>query len=336
MKIIEILPELEVGGVERHVVDLSNELAKRGHEVLVVSAGGRMQSELLGKVRHMCLPVHKKNPFTGYFCARKIATIVRQEKLQIIHAHSRVPAWIAWWVSSMAGIPFVITAHAASGNKTQWIYKPYRASQKVICVSRTVQEGMKECFYQNTCVVLNGLDKPKYKWSRPKEPPVKFLFVGRLSRAKGLQDVLRALPKEGGWTLDVLGEGPMETELKELVASLGISGKVTFHGYSDEVDLFMANSSCLLIPSYAEGFGLTLARAIQMGLPFLASDIDATRELVEGNVCLLSVGDVEAWKVAINKFIQNRGNKTAVFDCKRFEIDAMVDKVEQIYEQLHA
>ena len=56
MKIIEILPELDIGGVERHVIDLANELTARGHEVIVISAGGKMQSQLSERVRHIDMP----------------------------------------------------------------------------------------------------------------------------------------------------------------------------------------------------------------------------------------------------------------------------------------
>ena len=79
MTIIEILPELDIGGVERHVIDLSNELAARGHDVTVISAGGKMQSQLSAAVRHIDMPVHKKNPFTIWACSRKIAALARRE-----------------------------------------------------------------------------------------------------------------------------------------------------------------------------------------------------------------------------------------------------------------
>ena len=62
MKIIEILPELDIGGVERHVIDLTKELALRGHDVLVISAGGKMQCQLSEKIAHLDMPVHKKIP----------------------------------------------------------------------------------------------------------------------------------------------------------------------------------------------------------------------------------------------------------------------------------
>lgn len=335
MKIIEILPELDIGGVERHVIDLSNELAERGHEVLVISAGGKMQSQLSPKVEHRLLSVHKKNPLLVYKHALKIASWIKNEGWQIIHAHSRVPAWIANKASSFAHIPYLVTAHVDFGNKSPWIYRPYRDASTVICVSSAVREGMKSCFYNNTQVVLNGLNTPLFKWSRPKEPPVKFLFVGRLSPVKGLQDAFNAMPKDGNWTIDVLGDGPMREELEKLAQFLGISAKVTFHGYSDETDKFMANSSCLLFPSYIEGMPLTLARAIQIGTPVIASDIEPVKEILGGHTKgLLVPGDIPSWNKAISDFI-SLGKAEASFSPEFVPtLKTMVDSDEAIYRKI--
>lgn len=334
MKIIEILPELDIGGVERHVIDLSSELARRGHKILVVSAGGKMLRQLSPEVEHRLLPVHKKNPVTGWLCARKISEWVNTEGWQIIHAHSRVPAWIASWAASRSKIPYLVTAHVDFGNKSPWIYAPYRGAAKVICVSSAVREAMKACFYSNTQVILNGLDEPKTKWAKRDEKAVRFLFVGRLSPVKGLQDALQALPCGGAWTLDVLGDGPARGDWEEEAKKLGLSEQVTFHGFSDEADRYMAEASCLLFPSYTEGMPLTLARAIQIGIPVLASDIPPVSEMLGSRKGLIAPGDIEGWRSAINKFIETR---KAPCDFPKESVptlSSMTDAVEKIYSEL--
>lgn len=334
MKIIEILPELDIGGVERHVIDLSNELAERGHCVMVISAGGKMQCQLSDKVEHRKLEVDRKNPVIGWLCAKKISGWIKREGWQIVHAHSRVPAWIADWTSSITGVPYIVTAHVDFGNKSQWLYRPYRRASRVICVSNSVRDGMKECFYDNTEIVINGLDVPKYTWSKPLEPPVKFLFVGRLSAVKGLQDVFKAMPGNSCWTIDVLGEGPMRGELEKLAESLGICDKVLFHGYSDQVDYYMAKSSCLLFPSYIEGMPLTLARAVQIGLPVIASNIAPVVEMAGTTKGLLTPGDIEEWRNSIVDFIATGRTKTLIPKSNIPTLDKMVDSDESLYRQL--
>ena len=331
MKVIEILPELDIGGVERHVIDLTAELADRGHEILVVSAGGKMQRQLSSAVEHRTLPVQKKNPFIGWLCSRRIADWVKNEGWQLIHAHSRVPAWIASWAAARSGVPYVVTAHVDFGNKSPWIYAPYRKAARTICVSAAVQQAMKGCFSENTQVILNGLDEPKLKWTKPSGNIVKFLFVGRLSPVKGLQDALRALPKEAAWTLDVLGDGPTRKELEAETAELGLTERVRFHGFSEEADRFMAESSCLLFPSYTEGMPLTLARAVQIGIPVLASNIQPVAEMLGGTAGLLTPGDIPAWSAAIKVFISTRQAPCLFPEGSVPTLKSMADAVEKIY-----
>lgn len=335
MKIIEILPELDIGGVERHVIDLSNELAVRGHNMTVISAGGKMQNQLSPAVRHIDMPVHKKNPFTIWACSKKIAALARRETVQLIHAHSRVPAWIARWAAKGSNVPYIVTAHVVFGNKSPWIYAPYRDAARVICVSNAVREGMKECFYDNTQVVLNGLDEPKVHWSdKNLKGPVRFLFVGRLSPVKGLHDALRAMPESMEWTLDVLGDGPMRDELETITKERGFTERVKFHGYSDKADDFMARSSCLLFPSYTEGMPLTLARAVQIGIPVIASNIPPVSEMAGGSANLLPPGDVPSWREAITDFINTRRAKLNIPLSSVPTLSKMVDEDERIYSDV--
>ena len=334
MKIIEILPELDMGGVERHVIDLANTLAEKGHEVAVVSNGGRMECQLSDKVNHICLPVHKKNIFTGYSCAKKLAEIVNEKGYELIHAHSRVPAWIAMWVASMTGIALVVTAHSDFSTKTKWIYKPYRKAGKTICVSAAVQEGMKECFFDNTKVILNGLDTPAVSWKKPEGSVTKFLFVGRLTKIKGVDDILNAMPKEREWTLDVLGDGPVREELENQVLELGLTDRVTFHGYSDKADEFMAKASCLLFPSHTEGMGLVLARAAQIGLPFISSDLPPIRYMAGTRDGLIAPGDIPSWSKAINEFIDTGKAKVKIPLSNIPTLEKMVNETEAVYREV--
>ncbi|MDY3868652.1 MAG: glycosyltransferase family 4 protein [Pyramidobacter sp.] len=331
MKIIQILPELELGGVERHVIDLSNELVKLGHEVLVVSAGGQMEQQLDSRVQRCHLPVHLKNPFTWLYCALRLAHVVRSQGWQILHAHSRVPAWIANWTHCFCRVPYVVTAHGEFGNKSPWIYAPYRKACRVICVSNAVQESMKSCFAENTEVILNGLSKPSELWDPREKDSRKLLFVGRLSSFKGLQDVLRVLPHDMDWTLDVVGDGPQKEEWASLCRELGISDRVVFRGYSDRVDSFMAHSSCLVFPSYIEGMPLTVARAVQIGLPVLASDIPPIAEMAMPDSRLIPPGDSAQWEKAIRRFLE-QGVTECHFDSSAVpSLEKMVSRTLALY-----
>src|SRR3990167_5920697 len=100
MNVLQILPELKSGGVERGTVDLAKYLIRQGHQAVVVSAGGPLSQELASAgVTHYTLPVHKKSPFSVLYSVRALAKIVRLEKPDLLHARSRVQALIAFLVS---------------------------------------------------------------------------------------------------------------------------------------------------------------------------------------------------------------------------------------------
>lgn len=334
MKIIQILPELDIGGVERHVIDLSNELAERGHDILVVSNGGQMQHQLSSKVQHRKLPVHKKNPFTAYICSRRITTWIKNEGWKLIHAHSRVPAWIAWFSSRSARVPWIYTAHACYS--LNYGLTPLKHANAVICVSETVQEHIKDFLPVNNTVVPIALTVPEVKWDHNIGENIKFIFVGRLTKIKGLGTVIEALGKltNENWTLDVLGDGPEREILEDRSAVLGLQDKITFHGYIAETDTFMSRSSCLLFPSYIEGYGLVLARAIQIGLPVIASNIPAVLEMAGSKKGLVVPGDVQGWCSAIFDFIST-GRAAAQIPVSSIPtLKRMVDSNELIYLDL--
>src|SRR5579862_5114277 len=112
MNILQILPELNVGGVETDVVNLAKCLVARGHKSVVVSNGGQLVEVLESQgSKHYILPVHKKNIFTALRCIGKLVSIIHAEKIDIVDAHSRVPAWIAFFACRRTQAHLVTTCH---------------------------------------------------------------------------------------------------------------------------------------------------------------------------------------------------------------------------------
>lgn len=297
MKILYIIPGFDEGGAEVHVLNLIRELADR-HEITLLSSGGKLESELPSNVRIMHMPVHSKNPFTVISCALRLS-----EQWDIIHVHSRVPAWGAWIVSRRLGIPWLMTAHALYSLNAG--ITPLKHADGAICISSAVRNHLAQYLPAKTIIIPNGIIPPRLKHANFTHRHNRFLFVGRLTRLKGLDVALNALSGLQGyeWTLDVVGDGAQREELEALSGSLGLDGRVVFHGArgKHEVEEFMAKSSCLLFPSYSEGMGLVVLEALSVGLPVIASDLEALHELSSGE--LVKIGDVSAWIEAIREFI---------------------------------
>jgi len=340
MKILHLLPELSEGGVERHVLDLTRGLAERGHTVGVISAGGKLVASLPPEVVHHVLPVHRKNLFTGAVSTLKLRSLVLREGWELLHAHSRVPFWIAWWTAFLTGIPWVATAHALY-SKNAGIY-PLRRAAAAICVSKAVENYLEDFLPLRKEVVYNGLfsqkelEALKNTWQGPENPREKrLLFVGRLTKIKGFHVVLEALKGLDAypWALDVLGEGPRGEDFLRKTEEEGWSDRVFFHGYRENPGEWMEKSSCLVFPSLQEGMGRVFLEALARGVPVFASRIPALEELVSSED-LLPPGNSEAWRGIFREFFE--GTRKAPLPKLRCipTREAMITASEALYKEI--
>ena len=325
MNILYVMPGFDEGGAEVHVLNLMRVMSARGHETALVSSGGRLENELPPSAKIIHMPTHLKNPATILYCAAKLARLNAKYHWDIIHAHSRVPAWISWIASGITGIPWVATAHALYSLNLGII--PLRHADGAICISQAVKNHLAGYLPSDTVIIPNGIIPPKLMHSDFQHDEMRFLFVGRLTRLKGLDVALRALAGLKGhkWTLDVVGEGDERGSLEALADGLGIAGRVRFHGDKErpEVERFMAGSSCLLFPSYSEGMGLVVLEAVSVGLPVLASVADGE---------LVPAGNVVAWRDAIERFIVS-GKASPLNAWKIVTVDEMAAQVEEYYRK---
>lgn len=332
MKIMHILPELEEGGVERHVLLLVTELEKRGHSLCVVSHGGKLSALLSPSVQQRVLPVHRKNPLIALFCAFKMAQMVRTEGWELLHAHSRVPAWIAWIVHAITGVPWIVTAHARYS--LNYGIRPLRSASGVISISKTVQEHLVGCLPEECVVIQNALPCTPHARDVLLPPPWRFLYVGRLTRLKGVGVLLEALSSVSGeWELDILGDGPQRKELESKAEALGLSEKVHFHGFCEEVESWLSRSHLFLFPSMNEGMGLSLMQALRAGCPVLASDIEAVAELLGTREGLLPSGNAIAWGEKIQEIISGRA-KLPCYSVKILDKEEMAGVTEGFYRKI--
>lgn len=326
MKILHIVPEFEEGGVERYVLQLCREQINSGHEVTLATIGGKLEKFLPAPVKILHLPVQRKNLFTGLYCVMRLSKI---RAWDLIHVHSRVPAWVAWLTSSLTKIKWIMTAHARYSLNAG--LKPLRHADGVICVSDYVRGYLKNYLPPRNITIPNGIGAPVHKWEGKYFPEnKKFLCVGRLARKKAVDTVIKALGllKNYEWSLDILGNGPQRAELENLVSGLGINDRVKFWGFRDDAEKFMSGAACLLFPSREEGFSLTVREALAVGLPVLASDLEPLRPLASG--ALVPVDDVGAWRDAVLKVIEG-GAASPLSAEKLISFEENARRVEEFY-----
>ena len=298
MKVLQILPELNAGGVERGTLEIARALVENGDESLVVSNGGRLVSILESDgSRHIGLPVHRKS-LASLFQVAKLRRILIKERPDIVHARSRVPAWIAWLalrgMDAKTRPHFVTTVHGFySGN----FYSAIMArGERVIAVSECIRDYVTRNYPKTPAGMIRIIPRgvaleewprafrPRETWLETwaREQPqlagkAVLLLPGRITRLKGHEDffaMIAGLKKTGVPVHGlVVGDTHLKkkaylNELYDAVKRLGVQSDVTFLGHRGDIREIMAVSDiiyCLSIQP--ESFGRTTLEAFAIGKP---------------------------------------------------------------------
>ena len=145
MNVLQLVPKLNIGGVEKGTVEIARALVLNGHKAVVVSGGGPFEKKLAASgARHYTLPVGKKNPFAMVYCYFRIRRIIRKENIDIIHGRSRVPALIGYLAARRERRTFITTAHGQY--KRHLISRVMGWGKVVIVASEAMARHMHENF----------------------------------------------------------------------------------------------------------------------------------------------------------------------------------------------
>jgi glycosyltransferase involved in cell wall biosynthesis len=311
MKIIQILPEFNAGGVELCTLELATDLAKQGHESIVISNGGRMVGALeKAGVRHITMPVHRKSVST-FLQVRPLRKLLESERPHILHIGSRVPGWVAWlaWrrMNSTTRPHLVSTVHGFySVNAYSSIMTK---GERVIAVSKCIQDYIHTHYpktpKQAIRIVPNGIDLGKFhprfqadsewlgKWNiaHPNLTGKQVLLLpGRITRLKGHEDFFRLIAalKRSGHPAHGLIAGDTHPkkrayldELKALVQTLGIHDDITFLGHrADILEIMSVSHIVCALSQQPESFGRTVLEALALGKPVVGYDCGGVAELL--------------------------------------------------------
>ena len=301
MRIIQILPKMEVGGVERGVLDLSIFFKKRHSasatdeiENIVISSGGRLLKELdKENITHYELPVHKKSLFS-IFLIPKLKKILRTENIDIIHARSRVPGWISFFASRGSKTHYITTIHG--------IYKSPKSSQVmgwgkfVICPSRAVARHMKDNFLvpEEKIVIINrwvNLEKFKFFGAEARKNSNTIVSAGRITPSKGYEYLIEGFKKivrqNPYLKLKIIGS-PDSTKtayfdhLRTLVNRFSLNHNVEFTGFRPDVENVLAQARMAIVPSVIdEAFPRGVLEACASGAPVIATEVGGVAEIIE-------------------------------------------------------
>ncbi len=273
------------GGGEVYYIKLARLLSEK-YELAAVAFNPRLQAEF----EDMGMPVWAGTMPDGCTIWRKYLTVarctlkaIRQFHPALVHLNGGLEGYLAF-IPRLFGIPVLLTNHIVRTNapaaflKRLALWISAELAQKVICVSETVQNNLRQhAWTTNTIVIYNWLDLVPDRTNRRRydgTSEFRLLFVGRIEAAKGIMDLIKAIELLQNVRLDIVGEGPDMARARNGCVGM----PVHFHGFQENVTTYYMDADMLVFPSYSEGQPLVLIEAMSCGLPCLASDIAAAIE----------------------------------------------------------
>jgi glycosyltransferase involved in cell wall biosynthesis len=299
MTVVQLIPALHSGGAERSTLEIARALVAAGHRSVVVSAGGRLVAQLEAEgSEHFTVPIGHKSLRT-LFTVGALRRILREVKPDIVHARSRLPAWIGWW--AMRGVKprphFVTTVHGLNspGRYSAILLR----GERVIVVSQTLRDYVLRHYPDDidtgrVAVIPRGIDtdafpygyRPDEAWQRaffdeyPQLAGAPLLTLpGRGTRLKGHADAIELLADLVHRAIDARllllgadepGREAYVAELRQLIHARGLDDKVVISPARDDVrDVFAMSALILQLSVRPESFGRTVVEALALCRPVM-------------------------------------------------------------------
>ncbi len=370
--VLQIVPSLITGGVERGTVDVANAITAAGWKAVVASEGGPMVREITRNGgQHVVLPLASKNPFVMRRNVARIEELIREVGADIVHARSRAPAWSAKTAAENAGVHFVTTFHGTytlGRYGLKRLYNSVMASgERVIAISNFISEHMQRLYGvspDRIRVIHRGIDMKIFdsanvsqeriialaqKWRLPDGYKV-IMLPGRLTRWKGQSVLIEALALLGRHDIRCLlvgsdqGRSGYRKELTDLIAARDMTDVVHIVDECNDMPAaYMLTDVAISASTDPEAFGRVVVEAQAMGRPVIVSDHGAPRETVipDQTGWLVDPDNPFALAQALKHFLSltedERGTiaKTAqAFVRERFTRDSMCQATLDVYREV--
>jgi len=355
-RIFYLITDLDVGGAESMLFELAQRIDKNKFipEIGCLKGKGIVGEKLeaLGiKVRCFCV----EKPWHIYKLL-KIASFLKKGRFDILHSYLFHANIIGRICGRIAGIPIIISSIRVCEKKKLyhlWMDKITNWMVSLeICVSKEVKNftiekaGIPEYKLE---IVENGIsDSFLDAVTSHRNKKAHSLVVGtiaRLSRQKGIEYLLyaakRVIEQFSDIAFIIAGKGPLASQLKELSIELGISDKVKFLGFKNNIPELLSVIDIFVLPSLWEGMPNVVLEAMAAGKPVIATDTGGSKDIIRSNVngVLVEPENSEALAEAILKLLgdpaqrQRLGQSARETVKKRFSIDKTISKTEQVYTQ---
>jgi glycosyltransferase involved in cell wall biosynthesis len=367
VRILHVSSARALGGGERHLADLANALATRGHDVYAALAPQSPLREELSRLPARNVHTLPLRNALDVPSARGLARLVRKSKIEIVHAHMARDYPLCSYAARRNGSTrLVITRHVLFPLNRLHVFT-LSGVARVVAVSQGVARALRKqrIFPEDKIIIVpNGidtgrfdaasrsLDREEFRRRLPGYAPGRLLVgtIGELKELKGHEEFLRAaaLVAQRFPAADFLiaGEdfsrtGDERARIERLIAELGLQTRVHLTGWLDDVAPFLSALDLFVSASRTESFGLAIVEAMASGLGVVATETEGARETVEDGVSglLVPIGDVEALAHAIARLLEDpqaresMGQRARQLARERFSLEHMVAATEQVYRE---
>ncbi|MGQ0662695.1 MAG: glycosyltransferase family 4 protein [Pseudomonadota bacterium] len=371
--ILQVLPRLVTGGVERGTIDIAVALAESGWRAIVASEGGPMVREIeRAGARHVSLPLDSKNPLLMRRNMFALLDLIGSHRIALVHARSRAPAWSALYAARRAGVPFLTTVHGVynTGNRfKRWYNSVMTRGDRVIAISEFVGRHIVAEYGLDPArirVIPRGIDLDRFdprrvaadrvvrlaqEWRLPDGIGV-VMLPGRLTRWKGQALLIEALARLGRRDVCCLlvgsdqGRRRYRAELERLVRARRLEGMVRMVDHCRDMPAaFMLADVVVSASTDPEAFGRVVAEAQAMGRPVIAPDHGGAREIVRAGETgwLVKPGEAGALAAALGEALaltpaarEAMASRAIAWTRARFSREAMCRSTLAVYDEVLA
>ncbi len=362
MHIVQILPALNEGGVERGTVELNREFVSRGHRSTVISCGGRLMETVTREGgEHLSLDVKSKNPLSAPYRAAVLRRFLRRLQPDVVHYRSRVPGWLFMLAKRGLNLPFVSTVHGF--NSVGPYSRVMTYGERVICPGSAVVDHIRRNYNlsdEKIRVIYRGIDAHRFSRTRldmnftsdfeeryDLRDAFVVLSVGRVTRLKGHDVLIRAVAETGGEIPNIrcvivggvenAASGYAES-LKKLARELKIEDRIIFAGSQSKMAEIYSCANVLTSNNHSkpEAFGRSMAEALAMDCPVIASRCGGSLDIVrEGFNGYLYTPGASSELAELLRRVAGRQFRSLREDAlQRFGMEKMVDKTLAVYDEV--
>ncbi len=373
MKILVLIHEYPPvgGGGGKVAEDICTHLLKKGHSIRLITSqyGNLPKTETKSGVEIIRVSCGRKNAYSATFFSMLLYIIfgffnalkeIRKKRPDVVHVHFAVPTGvIGWLVKKITHIPYLMTVHLGDvpggvPEKTdhwfRWL-RPFiptiwHLADKVIAVSHFTRNLSLKNYNVPIEVIPNGVELIKnVNLTLHRTKPVEIIFAGRFVEQKNPLMVIKVLSEitDLKWHCRMLGDGPLKSEMQEMIEKMGLKKRITFSGWisPEHVQKFLVQSDLLFMPSRSEGLPVVGVQALAAGLAIVAGNFGGFTDLVKQgrNGYLFDSDDKDDMVKVIRNYCTDRESllrcrKLSLEMAKKFDINIVVDKYESQLQKI--